>query len=144
MNYFYSAVTNAFYPEPLKAVYEEAGTWPEDAKAVTDATYQKFGVNPIPDGKIRMPNKAGMPYWANAPEATAAELQDLALSEKQRRMQVAVNTLSVLQDAVDLGIATETETASLTAWKTYRVLLNRVDTTAVPEITWPEVPENVA
>jgi hypothetical protein len=91
-----------------------------------------------------MPNKAGMPYWANAPEATAAELQDLALSEKQRRMQVAVNTLSVLQDAVDLGIATEAETASLTAWKTYRVLLNRVDTTAAPEISWPEVPENVA
>ncbi|MBF7993414.1 tail fiber assembly protein [Rahnella laticis] len=144
MIFFYSAVTNAFYPEPLKAVYEDAGTWPDDAKAVTDATYQKFAVNPIPDGKIRMPNKAGMPYWANAPEATAAQMQELALREKQKRMQVAINALSVLQDASDLGIATEAETASLMAWKKYRVLLNRVDAASAPDISWPEVPENVA
>lgn len=144
MNFLYSAATNAFYPEPLKAVYEQAGTWPEDAKAVTAATYQKYAVDPIPDGKTRMPNKAGMPYWANVPQATAEELQEMALREKQKRMQVAVNSLAVLQDAADLGIATEAEAASLKAWKTYRVLLNRIDTTAAPDITWPEVPENVA
>ena len=41
------------------------------------------------------------------------------------------------QDAVDAGIATEQETAELTEWKKYRVLLMRVDTTA-PD--WPTPP----
>ncbi|HIH3527187.1 TPA: tail fiber assembly protein, partial [Escherichia coli] len=41
------------------------------------------------------------------------------------------------QDAVDAGIATEDETAALSEWKKYRVLLMRVDTSK-PE--WPEKP----
>jgi hypothetical protein len=40
-------------------------------------------------------------------------------------------------------MASDEERAALTAWRKYRVLLNRVDTSAT-EITWPEVPENVA
>ncbi|ENI3623931.1 tail fiber assembly protein, partial [Escherichia coli] len=27
------------------------------------------------------------------------------------------------------------------AWKKYRVLLNRVDTSTAPDIEWPEIPE---
>ncbi|EFO3048909.1 hypothetical protein DQ140_20795 [Escherichia coli] len=42
------------------------------------------------------------------------------------------------QDAVDVGIATEEETAVLADWKKYRVLLMRVDT-AKP--VWPTPPE---
>ncbi|HCP3098873.1 TPA: tail fiber assembly protein, partial [Escherichia coli] len=45
-----------------------------------------------------------------------------------------------LQDAVDLEIATEEEKSLLAAWKTYRVLLNRVDTSLSPDIEWPSQP----
>ncbi|EFH8813122.1 tail fiber assembly protein, partial [Escherichia coli] len=45
------------------------------------------------------------------------------------------------QDAVDVGIATEVETAALTEWKKYRVLLMRVET-ADPE--WPTPPATQA
>lgn len=41
-----------------------------------------------------------------------------------------------LQDAVDLEIATEEENSLLEAWKKYRVLLNRVDTSVAPDIEW--------
>ncbi|HAY0242457.1 TPA: tail fiber assembly protein, partial [Escherichia coli] len=41
---------------------------------------------------------------------------------------------------VDLEIATEEETLLLEAWKKYRVLLNRVDTSVVPDIEWPVAP----
>ncbi len=41
------------------------------------------------------------------------------------------------QDAADLEIATEEETSLLEAWKKYRVLLNRVDTSTAPDIEWP-------
>ncbi|MDT4620715.1 tail fiber assembly protein, partial [Escherichia coli] len=48
-----------------------------------------------------------------------------------------------LQDAVDLEIATEEETLLLEAWKKYRVLLNRVDTSTAPDIEWPEEPDTM-
>ncbi|HDX1826743.1 TPA: tail fiber assembly protein, partial [Escherichia coli] len=41
---------------------------------------------------------------------------------------------------VDLDIATEEEILLLAAWKTYRVLLNRVDTSVAPDIEWPAIP----
>ncbi|MGS5187697.1 tail fiber assembly protein, partial [Escherichia coli] len=48
--------------------------------------------------------------------------------------------IAPLQDAVDLEIATEEEKSLLAAWKTYRVLLNRVDTSLSPDIEWPSQP----
>ncbi|EIZ0225435.1 tail fiber assembly protein, partial [Escherichia coli] len=45
-----------------------------------------------------------------------------------------------LQDAVDLELATEEEVTQLAAWKRYRVLLNRIDTSTAPEIKWPVTP----
>ncbi|EEW3724042.1 tail fiber assembly protein [Escherichia coli] len=42
-----------------------------------------------------------------------------------------------------MEIATEEEKALLAAWKTYRVLLNRVDTSTVPDIEWPEEPDTM-
>ncbi|MEY5509334.1 tail fiber assembly protein, partial [Salmonella enterica subsp. enterica serovar Corvallis] len=45
--------------------------------------------------------------------------------------------IAPLQDAVDLGIATDDEKAQLGEWKKYRVLVNRVDTSN-PD--WPEQP----
>ncbi|RLX81228.1 phage tail protein, partial [Escherichia coli] len=39
-------------------------------------------------------------------------------------------------DAADLEIATEEEISLLEAWKKYRVLLNRVDTSVAPDIEW--------
>lgn len=55
-------------------------------------------------------------------------------------MQVASEHIAPLQDAADLKIATEEETLLLEAWKKYRVLLNRVDTSVVPDIEWPVAP----
>lgn len=59
---------------------------------------------------------------------------------KNSLMQVASEHIAPLQDAVDLEIATEEETLLLEAWKKYRVLLNRVDTSTAPDIEWPALP----
>ncbi|EHY3370425.1 tail fiber assembly protein, partial [Escherichia coli] len=48
--------------------------------------------------------------------------------------------IAPLQDAADLGIATEEEISLLEAWKKYRVLLNRVDTSTAQDIEWPVAP----
>ena len=59
---------------------------------------------------------------------------------KNSLMQVAGEHIAPLQDAADLEIATEGETSLLEAWKKYRVLLNRVDTSTAPDIEWPIIP----
>ncbi|MCW7764601.1 tail fiber assembly protein [Photorhabdus luminescens] len=53
----------------------------------------------------------------------------------------ANKTITLLQYAVDAELASEEEQALLLEWKKYLVLLNRVDTSLVPDIEWPEIPE---
>uniref|UniRef100_UPI0005A98A9B phage tail tip fiber protein n=1 Tax=Escherichia coli TaxID=562 RepID=UPI0005A98A9B len=53
---------------------------------------------------------------------------------------VFLKRLAPLQDAADLEIATEEEISLLEAWKKYRVLLNRVDTSTAQDIEWPALP----
>ncbi len=65
---------------------------------------------------------------------------ELAELKKTQLIDEATSAITPLQDAVDLGMATDEETASLHAWKKYRVLLNRIDTTTAPEIEWPVTP----
>lgn len=71
-----------------------------------------------------------------APVDYAAEAQ----RQKMALMSQANNVIATLQDAVDLGMATENEANSLLEWKKYRVLLNRIDTSKAPGIDWPDVP----
>jgi hypothetical protein len=52
----------------------------------------------------------------------------------------ASEQIAPLQDAVDLDIATEDEKARFDAWRKYRVLLTRVDTSTAPAIVWPDIP----
>ncbi|HGV9229832.1 TPA: tail fiber assembly protein [Providencia rettgeri] len=60
--------------------------------------------------------------------------------KKQSLLAEANNAIAPLQDAVDLSMATDEEKAQLTAWKKYRVLLNRVGTSTESDIEWPEKP----
>ncbi|AVJ18324.1 MULTISPECIES: tail fiber assembly protein [Serratia] len=58
---------------------------------------------------------------------------------KNKLMNQATSRIQVLADAVDLGMATQKETAQLAQWREYRVLVSRIDTEA-SDITWPEIP----
>lgn len=40
MKHFYSDKAKAFYIEDLRAAYEAAGTWPDDAIAITEEQYE--------------------------------------------------------------------------------------------------------
>ncbi|MTC34409.1 tail fiber assembly protein [Providencia alcalifaciens] len=74
------------------------------------------------------------------PPVSREQLVAVAEQLKQSLLAEANNTIAPLQDAVDLDMATDEEVAQLTAWKKYRVLLNRVDTSTAPDIDWPEKP----
>lgn len=77
--------------------------------------------------------------WDGAKWVTDADAQSNAAiadaeREKLRLKAVADDEISWRQDAVEAGIATAEETAALSEWRKYRVMLMRVDT-AKP--VWP-------
>ena len=61
--------------------------------------------------------------------------------QKKTLLAEASNIIEPLQDAVDLDIATDEETKKLKAWKVYRVQLNRIDTSLLPDVKFPKRPE---
>lgn len=71
---------------------------------------------------------------------SSAEYVLQAEAERESSMALAAAAIAPLQDAVDIGDATDEERASLQGWKKYRVALNRLDLTAAPDIQWPEIP----
>lgn len=87
------------------------------------------GVNYLFDGKV-----------FTAPVIETQEPLFIATSRKAASMEEAAQAMAPLQDAVVVGMATDAETSLLTEWQKYRVLLNRVDVTKAPDITWPEAP----
>lgn len=90
-----------------------------------------------PDGEYQ---KWDGSAWVTDESAKHDALLQNAENEKLQLMQEAAKQMAPLQDAVDLDIATDDEIALLNKWKKYRVLLNRVDTSLAPDITWPEMP----
>lgn len=139
MNYFYSAKLNAFYPDSLRVDYVINDSWPDDAVEIEDSVYQKFAADEAPEGKIRVAGDDDLPAWEDIPLPTQEEQIAKAEAQKQRLLTEAATAIAPLQDAVDLDMATGQETELLLAWKKYRVLLNRVDTSKSPDIEWPEV-----
>lgn len=78
--------------------------------------------------------------WVMDTDAKHAADATAAVQKKNALRAVADEEIAWLQDAVDAGIATDEETALLTAWKTYRVQLMRIKTDAAPDIEWPTQP----
>ncbi|MDP9153936.1 MAG: tail fiber assembly protein [Pseudomonadota bacterium] len=77
---------------------------------------------------------APVPYQPSPEEIKASNTttRDALLSQ-------ATAAIAPLQDAVDLDMATDADTAALKAWKTYRVLVNRADLTQASPV-WPAAP----
>lgn len=65
---------------------------------------------------------------------------DAAKAEKYQRELKAKGMIEKLADALDLNMALDGDEARLTEWRKYRVLLNQLDITMIPDITWPSQP----
>lgn len=142
MPYFYSARENAFYPDEMRSAYDAAGTWPADAKEVGDDVFTAFALNIAPAGKVRVAGEDGNPAWADAPPVPPEAIASRNNDKRENLMRVAAERIAPLQDAVDLGIATDEERESLSAWKAYRVVLNRLtEQPGYPlDVNWPPLP----
>ncbi|NUF50059.1 tail fiber assembly protein [Gilliamella sp. ESL0250] len=65
----------------------------------------------------------------------------VATAQKKQLLSEATTQIDYLQDAIDTEIATDEEKALYSAWKKYRVLLNRIDVETAPDIKYPEKPQ---
>ena len=141
----FSPSQSAIYPAAFYESYQRVGSWPADGVEISDEDATKFNGSNEPTGK--MPGMVdGVLCWIDRPvkEPTPEELIALAEQKKNQLRQSADSEISWRQDAVDAGIATEDETAALSEWKKYRVLLMRVDTSKAPDIMWPTPPVSQA
>lgn len=82
----------------------------------------------------------GSEGWVKDTEAERASAVAHAAGEKKRLIQEATLAIGILQDAFDLAESTDEEQVSLSVWKKYRVMVNRVDTSLAPACEWPEKP----
>lgn len=135
MTKFYSASTNGFYSEEING-----DTIPKDAVEITDDEWGAL-LDGQSKGKLISSDKNGGPVLKEYPAPTSLQLAEMAVFEKTRLLALATVAIDPLQDAADLEIATDKEAASLKAWKTYRVMVNRIDTSKAPNIEWPRAPE---
>lgn len=129
----YSPSENAFYDTGINHEI------PEDAIRITDEEWSKL-LDGQSQGQVIIADSDNRPVLTERiPDAK--DLLAQAEAKKSELRAQADTAIAPLQDAADLSIATDAETAALTAWKQYRVSLNRTDTSTAPEINWPEKPE---
>jgi hypothetical protein len=134
MKYFYSRTTNGAYIDALSP------SIPEDAVEISKELYSELFTTTI-DGTVG-PGADGLPVLI--PSAGPTD-EELALRRRDKLLNVATARMAPLQDAVDIGESTADEEAELTAWKRYRMLLNRIQQQdGFPQsIDWPAVPNEL-
>ncbi|CZY33970.1 MULTISPECIES: tail fiber assembly protein [Enterobacter] len=140
MKKYFSNTEKSFYLEETVKTYQAQDiSVPADLMIISDDEYEAFMVSP--DRKAPQYNvESECMEWVDIEPPTREETIENAEALKAQLLSVAAQAIAPLQDAVDLSMATDDEMASLSAWKKYRVLLNRVDTSEPDEIEWPELP----
>lgn len=134
MTKYYSASTGGFYSKEVNG-----DAIPDDSVEITDEIWVAL-LDGQSQGKLITSDKKGRPILQDYPAPTSKQLIEMAEVEKAKLIAIATVAINPLQDAADLEIATDEEAASLKAWKTYRVMVNRVDTSKAPNIDWPKTP----
>lgn len=133
MSVYFSPETMGFYPLGIPDNMDES-----TLVELTDDVYSSL------KGQALMLGKDGKtPELYKAPPPTEDELKQQALYLRDQKLRSAAVRIAPLQDAVDIGDATDAELAQLNLWKTYRVALNRIqDQPGYPtDIKWPETPD---
>lgn len=139
-NFNFSPSELVFVASAWKKDYITAGSWPQDAKPVTDEIYAKFIAVP-PEGKVLSSDDQDNPCWVDKPEPTPEQLIAVAERKKDRLMSEAERVMGPLERAIKLDMATAEEKTRLTEWEKYSVLLNRINPGDAPKIDWPPKPE---
>jgi len=117
MSIYFSVKALACYPEEFRDDYERSGTWPDDGKVIEHEEFEKFFLNPAPEGH-KLGVKNGWPAWIIDAEYTVFVEKNWIDGELKR----AADEIDKAQDFDPSAIGTEAD------WRAYRVALR----------AWPE------
>ncbi|AYY06495.1 tail fiber assembly protein [Enterobacter roggenkampii] len=125
-----------FTAKPIGLYNDENNIIPADAIPISEEQYQLL-LEGQHNGKFIQADVSGKPVLVD--ELTLHHEQQVEVVKGMRAALLATANLEIAwrQDAVDAGIATEEETAALSEWKKYRVLLMRTDNS---KPIWPTPP----
>lgn len=114
----------------------------EPVSAILGETPETLGATPLEPVGEHLRWDAASQRWQEDTAAVQAAARRQADSQLASRLETAHTQIAILQDAVDLAMATPAETEALTHWKAYRVLLARVASQAEypMRIDWPAIP----
>jgi len=139
--FYYSVTTNGAYPESDIELYKASGNWPDDAVLMSAEVFSEFFREFPPAGKIRVAGPDGLPAWADIPKPSKEELVDQAERQKQRRIDDAMQSISVIQLKLQAGRKlTADETDKLNKTLDYIDAVEATDTSTAPDINWPAIP----
>ncbi|MCK6697768.1 tail fiber assembly protein [Enterobacter bugandensis] len=129
----------SFNPESKEIVH-----FSYDASAIFPINQIVVEVDPdnVPDEFTNAGNNAlGGAFIFDGGKITLApvDYREEAQRKKLELLTQANNEIAMLQDAIELDMATEKEAAKLQKWKKFRVLLSRVD---VSKPDWPPLPDS--
>lgn len=99
-----------------------------------------------PDGATTLAPATPYDTWNGSEWVTDAGAQHTADVESAEQQKAALlveaqTTISLWQTELQLGIISDDDKASLIAWMNYIKAVQAVDTSAAPDINWPEKPE---
>lgn len=139
-NYYYSAKNNVFIAAGSSLLETDAFA---DSVVVSNEIFSEFFIGEK-DGKRRVANVEGLPVWEDIPPLTQEELQAIAIQEAENRkahlLAEAVEITREWQTDLLLGIISDEDKARLIAWRSYIKKLNEVDTSLIPDVSWPTPP----
>lgn len=131
MKIYYSKLAPGFYINGISNI-------PDDAQEMSSELWKELLEGQSGGKSIDFTTE---PPSLIALEETAQDEIAKAEAIKAQLRLIADTAIIPLEDAVDLGLATDDEISSRNDWRKFRVLLNRVDTSAAPDIEWPVKPE---
>jgi hypothetical protein len=137
MKVFYSANRNGFFPEDILATIDEDSR-PDDLVEISQSVYANCLEAPSRGERV-VPGTRGKPKTVPLPGPSQEEVLQNNLQIRDQCLAGAAINMAPLSDAVDLGIATEAESALLIQWRKYRVALGRLDLSSL-DIVWPQPP----
>lgn len=121
------------------ASYDASTLWPQSFYVAQVFNIPEEFSLPVPGGKWVFDGESIVEKTV-----TLAERVTQAAQIRADKNAAATVVIAPLQDAVELGRASEEEKARLIAWKNYRVDLLQLDITSPDNIIWPEAPGDVA
>lgn len=131
MKIYYSKSAPGFYVEGISNI-------PDDAQAISAESWQELLEGQSDDKYIDF--TAEPPSLIPREKTVEDDIAEAEAIKAEQRLKADM-VITPLNDAFDLGLATDAEISKLNAWRKFRVMLNRVDTSTAPDINWPEQPK---